>query len=371
MVTKSSKSFVVAWTFYLLIVFEIIYMISPFGIYYYSIYGPGLNLFHKNGSVAWLSSFFLPHLVETSSFFLNCLKDVGWLMIAAGLSCFCICAVHIYFNQFTKRGAVTKGIYRIMRHPQYAALMVAGFGMLLVWPRFLVLLMYITMLFVYYFLARQEERICAEKYGVAYLAYQRTTSMFAPLKIPAAFKILLPPKSGWKRGASILGLYTAVMAIAIMTAFQVRNYALTTISAAYFNRSAVISISRMAPETIEKIWRIALKRPEVNMVIHQDVNYLNYVLPAEWYLSDLPMSIPDGVHGHHRPDAFSADRFKLIITRAHDADNKPMIKEDIIKRTCSRSALLEVYIDTAKGKVVDIRRPPGNVRWGNIPTPLF
>lgn len=62
------------WMFYLLIAFEIIYMISPFAIYYYSIYGKGLNFLSSNPVTAWMSSFFLPHIVETSSIILNIFK---------------------------------------------------------------------------------------------------------------------------------------------------------------------------------------------------------------------------------------------------------------------------------------------------------
>jgi hypothetical protein len=72
----SKKTFWAIWVFYLLIAFEIIYMISPFGIYYYSVYGRGLNFLNDHSSTAWLSSFFLPHIVKTSSLVLNTYKDV-------------------------------------------------------------------------------------------------------------------------------------------------------------------------------------------------------------------------------------------------------------------------------------------------------
>ena len=38
------KSFWIAFAFYFLIGFEIFYMVSPFAAYFYSVYGPGLNL---------------------------------------------------------------------------------------------------------------------------------------------------------------------------------------------------------------------------------------------------------------------------------------------------------------------------------------
>lgn len=371
MTTKSSKSIIAVWMFYLLIVFEIIYMISPFGVYYYSVYGPGLNLFHQNALVAWLSSFFLPHIVETSSFVLNNLKDIGWLLIAIGLGSFCIGAGQIYYYKFTKRGEVTFGIYKVIRHPQYTALIVAGFGMLLVWPRFLVLIMYITMLFVYYFLARHEEKECEEKYGDGYLTYKANTPMFFPVKLPAALKISILPKAGWQRSVTITAVYATVMTLSITTGFQLRNYGLSTISAVYFDKVALVSFPSMTPENIKRIWQISQTNPEVKRVFREDARYLSYVLPSEWYSSDVPMNIPDGLHGHHEPHNYAKDQFKMVITQANFAGEKLMAQKDIIKYACSRTGMLEVYIDTTKDEVTAVRKPPGNVRWGNIPTPLF
>lgn len=145
-----NKSFQAIWVFYLLIAFEIIYMISPFGIYYYSIYGKGLNFLSGNQFTAWMSSFFLPHIVETSSHVLNIFKDVGWVLAVLGFLAFFIGAGQIYYYKFSKKGAVIGGIYKYIRHPQYVSLSICSFGLLLVWPRYLVLIMFITMLFTYY-----------------------------------------------------------------------------------------------------------------------------------------------------------------------------------------------------------------------------
>ena len=60
---NTKKPYLAAWIFYLIIAFEIVYMISPFAIYYYSVYGPSLNVFHSNPYTAWLSGFFLLLLV--------------------------------------------------------------------------------------------------------------------------------------------------------------------------------------------------------------------------------------------------------------------------------------------------------------------
>ncbi|MFQ5771147.1 MAG: methyltransferase family protein [bacterium] len=177
MSNKIKKAFVpAAWLFYLIIGIEIIYMISPFAIYYYSTYGPSLNFLHTLPQTAWLSGFFLPHYVNTSSFLLNSYQIVGWILVLVGFLFFLIGAGQIYYCKFTKKGAVTGGIYKFIRHPQYVAFAVMGFGLLLAWPRFTVLIMYVTMLFVYFFLAKKEEKECEEKFGESYKTHQARIS---------------------------------------------------------------------------------------------------------------------------------------------------------------------------------------------------
>jgi hypothetical protein len=95
---KNTKlSFKALWVFYLLIAFEIIYMISPLGIYYYSIYGKGLNYLNDNSTTAWLSSFFLPHIADTSALGLNIIKYIGGSFACIGMLLFIVGAIHVYY----------------------------------------------------------------------------------------------------------------------------------------------------------------------------------------------------------------------------------------------------------------------------------
>jgi protein-S-isoprenylcysteine O-methyltransferase Ste14 len=128
---KGFKS--VAWLFYLLIVFEIIYMISPFALYYYSSYGPALNFLHQWPLTAWVTGFFLPHYTESSLWILNHVSDIGGIIFSAGLVLFLTGAAQIYYSKFFKKKAVTAGLYRFIRHPQYSAFSIMGLGVLLIW----------------------------------------------------------------------------------------------------------------------------------------------------------------------------------------------------------------------------------------------
>ena len=144
------KTFWLAFAFYLIIGFEFFYMISPFAVYFYSVYKPGLDFINQNPSLSWLNQIFLPHIVnETSSGLLNWLPQLGLILVFSGFAVFCIGAVQVYYSKLFKKGAVIKGLYIFVRHPQYTALIISGFGLLILWPRYIALIDYITMLFLY------------------------------------------------------------------------------------------------------------------------------------------------------------------------------------------------------------------------------
>ncbi len=75
---------------------------------------------------------------------------------------------------------VTDGIYRLVRHPQYAGLIVVIAGMLLRWPTIITLLMAPVLMAAYIWLARREEKEVEESFGEAYRRYKGRTPGFLP-----------------------------------------------------------------------------------------------------------------------------------------------------------------------------------------------
>lgn len=75
---------------------------------------------------------------------------------------------------------VTGGLYRFIRHPLYASLLLFGWGAFLkhisAWSSFLVFLVTVFL----YATARVEERENLDKFGPAYEAYMQTSRMFIP-----------------------------------------------------------------------------------------------------------------------------------------------------------------------------------------------
>lgn len=80
-----------------------------------------------------------------------------------------------------RRGALaTTGIYARIRHPQYAGFVLVMFGFLLQWPTLLTAAMFPVLVFMYWRLARHEEREALAEYGEAYARYMREVPGFIP-----------------------------------------------------------------------------------------------------------------------------------------------------------------------------------------------
>ena len=77
-------------------------------------------------------------------------------------------------------GLVTDGIYRIIRHPQYAGLFLIMFGWLLHWPTLLTLILFPILLIVYHRLAASEDLALEQRFGEAYDVYRQQTPGFIP-----------------------------------------------------------------------------------------------------------------------------------------------------------------------------------------------
>ncbi|HVM61737.1 MAG TPA: isoprenylcysteine carboxylmethyltransferase family protein [Verrucomicrobiae bacterium] len=90
--------------------------------------------------------------------------------------------VWVAWRQFYRaRGQLVRdGLYRRVRHPQYAGFLLFITGCLVDWPTVPTLLMFPTLAVTYYRLARSEEADAFAKFGEEYRAYQHATGMFWP-----------------------------------------------------------------------------------------------------------------------------------------------------------------------------------------------
>src|SRR3989454_12381845 len=81
--------------------------------------------------------------------------------------------------KLVRRKVAQSWVYSRIRHPFYLSLAVAGFGLLTIWPRIIILILYLGMLIMYFFLARFEEKQ-VEAGHPEYAEYRRRTAMFIP-----------------------------------------------------------------------------------------------------------------------------------------------------------------------------------------------
>ena len=204
---------------YLFITLEMIFMVTPFALYYYSVYSPLLAGSLNHPAMAWLPAFFLPHL--STEF----LPSIGGLICLLGLVGFVLSAFQLYYAKFSRRGVVHSGFYKRIRHPQYLLLALAGLGLLIVWPRFILLIVYINMLWFYYLLARSEERRMEARHGKAYREERQRTWMFLPGE-PG--RRLQQRVFGWirNRRVRLIVIYALSIPIVIGAAFVLRRISL-------------------------------------------------------------------------------------------------------------------------------------------------
>jgi protein-S-isoprenylcysteine O-methyltransferase Ste14 len=365
------------WAFYAVIGLEILFMISPLALYFYAAYGPTLNVLHRSASTAWLTQFFLPHFSKTESPVLNALPAVAWLLVLAGLGLFLAAAIPLYWTRLRGRGVVTGGLYGVIRHPQYAGLAVLGLGTVLVWPRFLVALAYVTMLCLYTLLARWEEARCLARFGDRYRAYQERTGRFFPRWLVRRPPRLLPA-GGAGRIAAALALYGVLVGGVIVAGHWLRDYSLSRLAAHFREDLAVIATARLSAGELAEAIRVALADGRVQASLRQSgygsgARVLAYVVPAEWQLPDLPLETlagPAGSRGHRTPGDFDRRRLKVLFTRVRTHAPQSTGRE-IVLRAYGRDPIVLARIDLSAPDLVAVETPPPHVVWGDIPTPMF
>jgi protein-S-isoprenylcysteine O-methyltransferase Ste14 len=163
-----------------IVAFEIVIMISPFAFFFYAVFNPLLLALNQSSLTRWLTAFFLPHMVVPPNEALRVVRILGSVFFVVGMLVFFVCAGQVYLGKLLKKGVATKGLYTLIRHPQYLGLGLAALGLAIMWPRFLTLAVFAVMLFLYYLLAKDEERRMINRFGEGYIAYMNRTGMFLP-----------------------------------------------------------------------------------------------------------------------------------------------------------------------------------------------
>jgi len=91
---------------------------------------------------------------------------------------------HKYWKKDEGKGQlVTTGIYKYIRHPQYTGLLLITMGMIFEWATLALIIMWPVIFFMYFRLAKKEEKDMLEEFGEEYLMYMDKTKRFIPFVV--------------------------------------------------------------------------------------------------------------------------------------------------------------------------------------------
>ncbi len=369
--THARRALWASMVFYVLIAFEFFYMASPFAAYLYAVYGPGLDWLQASGATGWTIRFFLPHIVEdTRSVLVDAHETVGFLLFTGGLAGFAVGAFQIYRAKLRRTDAVMGGLYRHIRHPQYLALIVASIGMALIWPRYLVLIATVTVVFIYVALAKVEEGICRRQFP-GYADYMHSTGMFLPARWTPGFS--LPDGAGMPTRVAAWGLlYAVTLSLALLVGLGLRTHAMHSLYSLRTDEGVYVSIAEITEADLDAVAKLARSSSGAEAALAGRSHLLNYVVPAGMYISEIPMELPAGASfGHAVPEDHDPARWKVIFTEAvFDATGLPP-GGDVLWYAVNKAPLAEVHVDLSANAVTQTLPPPDQPFYDNRQVPAF
>ena len=388
---------------------EIVIMISPFASFFYAAFNPFLLALNQSSMTRWLTAFFLPHMVVPPNEALAIVRILGSVFFVAGTLIFLVCAAQVYMGKLLKKGVATKGFYTFIRHPQYLGLGLAALGLAVMWPRFLTLTLFAVMLFLYYLLAKDEERRMANRFGESYISYMNRTGMFFPHFIE---KVLIGSSVSQQRlgfGKAIL-IFAVLLVVVIGSGFILRAYAVHHLPLKQVNRVDVIAITNEDLVAAEQLLPSVLQDPTIasklqpieNSKGHRLLAYfipVDYVMQGmiantgeEWKLFEQHKTIgmiteyilhpfghltgghmghaAMGAHnlGMHNSPAMKRRIIFIEVSAGNQVLTSPFDDFDI---NIVRKPLFFVDVHLHTGEILQVRNTPTGSGWGTVPTPTF
>lgn len=389
---------------YCLIGIEIIIMISPFALYFYSVYAPILNFLAASRLTSWTTEFFLPHMVFLDDPLILWISYLQ-VFLVIGLVLFFTAAVPLYWGRFTGKGVVTNSFYSRIRHPQYLFLAISGFGLLLYWPRFIILIFFVTMLYVYYILARNEEWRMQQEMPGRYEKYMANIPMFLPGEPGGKIFMFL---FGWikPKWFGILVSYVLVLSLSVMLAMGIRNYTIRHLPLVELQGGVtLVPVFERPAEELRDLYAKILQSNEVSRFLEKngDVN-LAYVMPGDFFLTALVTDenrrfsdvvierFPEVLEWHEHKFKGGLGKFfrifynfvgtlggvgtdydveRFIFVSVMDHKGNPVPVEKLFDLGLKRNPVLLVDYDTFEEKIVAVLQTSGENKWGTVPMPTF
>ncbi|MEN8141672.1 MAG: hypothetical protein ABFR97_10665 [Thermodesulfobacteriota bacterium] len=389
---------------YCLIGVEIIIMISPFALYFYSVYAPILQFLSASPYLSWTTEFFLPHMVFTQDPVIVGISLLQVLLVI-GLLLFFSAAVPLYYGRFTKKGVVLNSFYAKIRHPQYLFLAISGLGLLLYWPRFIILIMYVTMLFVYYFLAVNEEWRMKQEAPEDYERYMAHTPMFLPGEPGGKVYNFL---FGWIRpkplGLTLLYILSLVLAVSL--AMGLRSYTVSRLDAVAVNDTTLVSVFPRPSAEVRELYQTVASSGDFQQAVSdgEETGNLVYIFPGSFFLTaivtdeerhfsaDLIERFPEILEWHKHKFSGGLGKFfrifhnytltltdhetdyeveRLVFVRVENSHGKALPADELFAMGGKRRPVLIVDVDRLSQKVLAVTGSSGHHKWGSVPMPVF
>jgi protein-S-isoprenylcysteine O-methyltransferase Ste14 len=370
-------------------------MISPFAGFFYSAFNPFLLGLAKYRATKWLSAFFFTHMVVPPTDLLKSIRVMGSVLFLLGLAIFLVCAVQVYSSKFFKKGRpVVKGLYSSIRHPQYLGLAIAGMGLAILWPRFLVIVLWLAMIFIYFLLSKDEESRMERQHPEAYREYLARTGMFLPKRVEDSLSL-----------STVLGkvaLFIVISALALSGAFLLRSYTVNHLP--LWSDSNVVALAVLPEDEQMMDHRMGdiLNVEEVHARLQPNQHYLAYFLPTNYVMQGLiadtggdwqlykrhhslsrfadwvfhPFSHLGGTHhpvyesAEHSGHEMAAGWTRRVIFLR--VSNVPVSKaSEAFAINAVRTPDFMVDVDVHTLRVIGMKSLPVETAWGKVPTPAF
>jgi protein-S-isoprenylcysteine O-methyltransferase Ste14 len=388
---------------YFVIGLEILIMISPAAGFFYAAFNPFLLSLAQSPMTRWLTAFFLPHMISPPDMFLKIVRVAGSVLFVVGSAVFLLCAGQVYYHKFAGKGVALGGLYSRIRHPQYLGLGLAGIGLSILWPRFLVVALWAVMATLYYLLAKDEERRMLGQFGETYRHYMEYTGMFLPGGAEAVVGKVLPIRDTPIRAAVLLLL---LFAGTVGAAFALRAY---TVNHLPLWSDGPVSALAILPEDLTILDHrmvSVLEMPEIKthlggtqgeiLVYFMPKDYVMQGMIAdtggEWQLykrhhtfamigdwifhpfrhlegghSSMHQAADDGTENHGAGDGMIR---RMIFLRVEGQSGKPD-RADLFGINVRRSPFFVADVDIHNLVLQDVRDLPPETGWGRVPTPIF
>ena len=379
---------------YFVICFEILIMISPFAGFFYSAFSPVLLGLAKYPATKWLSSFFFTHMVVPPNGLLKVVRVMGSVLFLLGIAVFFVCAIQVYSHKFLKKGTVLKGLYRWIRHPQYLGLCVAGLGLAILWPRFIVMVLWLFMMLVYYVLSKDEERRMLGQHPETYRGYMDRTGMFLPKGLEGSI--------AFSTVAGKVALFALISVGAIGGAFVLRAYTVRHLPLWAGSNVTALAVLPEDEQMMQHRMPQILSVEQLRSRLNQNESYVVYFLPTNYVMQGLiadtggdwqlykrhhsigrftdwvfhPFSHLGGAHhsvfgpvdhsGHTM--AVGSVRRLIFLKVSNVVVAEPT---DVFAVNAIRTPDFMVDLDVHSLNILDLKSLPLETAWGRVPTPAF